>query len=95
MQDINATDPAFTAGMSSEDIRILLKDSTTNKWDAPFQSTKIHGLLKIGGSSPEMVKERLTKIQALLQYGEAIEDAAPTDSQVVGWTRPNDRGKEQ
>ncbi|ERF69422.1 hypothetical protein EPUS_05967 [Endocarpon pusillum Z07020] len=92
--DIEDTDPAFVAGMSSDKVRTTLNDPATKKWDVLFQSTKIHGLLKIAGSSPEMVKERLMRIQVTLKHGEAIEDAAPTDSQVVGWTRPNDRGKE-
>lgn len=58
-------------------------------------------MLKIAGSSKDEVERHLAMIQTVLKHGTAIEDAfqnqPPTesDSRVTGWTRPNDRGKEQ
>ena len=89
--------------MASKTVRDALKDPNPdgNTWDRLFKSTKIHGMLKIGGSSKDEVEKHLKKIQEILNFGTAIGDAfqdspsAPTDSRVDGWTRPNDRGKEQ
>ena len=58
-------------------------------------------MLKIAGNSKQDVEVRLSAIKKVLKYGTAIEDAfhnpspIETGSRVDGWTRPNDRGKEQ
>ena len=78
-----------------------LGDPDSDTWDLLFKSLKIHGMLKIGGSSKDKVDDHLREIQETLKHGTAIVDAfrgspsTPTDSRVDGWTRPNDRGKEQ
>jgi hypothetical protein len=99
LPDVKDTDPAFYKGMA--DNKDMLHDPDLDTWDPLFQSTEIHGMLKIGGSSKEKVEEHLKKIQVVLKYDTVIVDAfqkspsTPTDSRVDGWTRPNHRGKEQ
>ena len=98
---VNITDPAFSKGMASPDVGTKLSDPAPTTWDPLFQSLKIHGMLKIAGNSKHEVERHLTMIQKALKHGTAIEDAfqsqspTETDSRVDGWTRPNDRGKEQ
>lgn len=81
--------------------RTKLSDPASTTWDPLFQSLEIHGMLKIAGSSKHEVEKHLTMIQKVLKHGTAIKDAfqnqspTETDSRVDGWTRPNDRGKEQ
>ena len=88
--------------MASEKVRTKLSDPAPTTWDSLFRSPQIHGMLKIAGSSKDEVERHLTMIQKVLKHGTAIEDAfqkdespKETDSRVDGWTRPNDRGKEQ
>ena len=112
---LKTTDPAFYGGMKEP--KIEMKDPKTRKkdpqnrkklndpeettWDPLFQSDKIHGMLKIAGSSKDKVEGRLTEIKNFLKHGTVIEDAfqnkvpMETDSRVDGWTKANDRGKEQ
>ena len=78
-----------------------LSDPAIGTWDPLFKSPNIHGMLKIAGSSKDEVNKHLDMIKAVLKHGTAIEDAfqseshQETDSRVDGWTRPDDRGKEQ
>lgn len=97
---VEDTDPAFFNGMGSKSVRDALSDPDRDTWDPLFNSTEIHGILKIGGSSKNEVEKHLKNIQVILKHGTAIDDVfqnsppTPTDSRVDGWTRPNDRGKE-
>ena len=101
LNKLNITDPSFYKGMASPNVEPKLFDPPPKMWDSLFQSPKIHGMLKIAGSCKDEVERHLTKIQKALKHGTAIEDAfqnqppTETDSRVDGWTRPNDRGKEQ
>jgi hypothetical protein len=101
LDHVEVTDPAFINGMGSKMVRDVLSDPDRDTWDPLFNSTEIHGILKIGGSSKNEVEKHLKNIQVILKHGTAIDDvfqnspSTPTDSRVDGWTRPNDRGKEQ
>jgi hypothetical protein len=76
-----------------ESDRDRLSDPRTDL-DPPFdQHVVIHGLLKVAGSSPEMVDRRLEEIKTALKHGTVINDVART-SRIDGATRA-DRGKEQ
>jgi hypothetical protein len=95
---IQNTDPAFFEGMGEDK---GLNDPAVGIWDSLFQK-KIHGLVKIGGSSQAKVEKHLKDIQTVLKHGTAIHDVPgqslpnPANSRVDGWTRPHpNRGKEQ
>ena len=89
--------------MNSDKVKRAINDPDKNEWDKLFQSDKIHGMLKIGGSSKTEVERLLKEIQEALNQGTAvIKDVTgkslPTDenSRVDGATRPEQlRGKEQ
>ena len=88
--------------MDSKDVKNAINDPDKGTWDELFRSDKIHGLLKIGGSSETEVDKLLGKIKAALKHDTVIKDVVgkslPTDknSRVDGATRPKElRGKEQ
>ena len=103
LKRLGSTDPHFASGMTSPEVRKLLNDPTSaSTFDKLFQSDdRIHGLLKVAGSTKEVVDQHLRSIQDVLRHNRAIKDALITSSQdpmgppLDGWTRPNDRGKEQ
>ena len=70
-----------------------LNDPPVSDWDPLFKH-RIHGLLKVAGSSPSMVKQKLDDIKNVLGYPTVIQDVAgqspPTsvDSIVDGQVRP-------
>jgi hypothetical protein len=84
-----------------------LNDPPRASWDNLFKEKKpdheIHGLIKVAGSSPEKVKERLDVIQTVLGHNSIIFDIenglsppSTESSRVDGKTRPGEeKGKEQ
>ena len=96
MVRVQITDPAFYEGMASPGVTGRLHDTDPKHWEGVFQSHKIHGMLKVAGSTEAEVEEHLEAIQKTLMHGKVIEDVSGDGSRVVGWTRPNKhRGKEQ
>ena len=104
LSNLDGTDPAFSKGMASEDTQKILRDPKHTDWELLFRLPEkviIHGMLKVAGSSKDDVEIHLSAIKSVLKHGTALKDAlqnqppTPMDSRVDGWTRPNDRGKEQ
>jgi hypothetical protein len=102
MTGISSADPSFFKGMAND---TMLIDPPKDDWDDLFKSSTanpIHGLLKVAGDSKEQVNKHLDSIKKTLNHsGPTVKDipgkSEPTEipSRVDGWTRPNDRGKEQ
>jgi hypothetical protein len=96
---IKETDKVFSVGMA----RDTLHDPAATSWENPFtQSTadrapKIHGMLKVGGSTKADVDKLLKAIQDVLQRGTVISDIpGAVTSRVDGWVREGtSKGKEQ
>ncbi|KAF2001300.1 Dyp-type peroxidase [Amniculicola lignicola CBS 123094] len=96
MFSVRMTNPAFYGGMARPGIATKLNDPPSRNYDGPFNNPdiRIHGLLKIGGSSKKEVDDRLKLIQDTLEHGRLISDVAEI-SRIDGWTRPKpNRGKE-
>ena len=79
-----------------------LNDPLVKEWDPLFRKKTIHGLLKVAGSSPEIVKKELDDIKSILGYPNVIIDidgnSLPTkaNSMLEGNTRPGkEHGHEQ
>ena len=80
-----------------------LNDPLLDDWDPLFKQ-RIHGLLKVAGSSPSMVEKKLDDIKSVLGHPTVIKDIAgqspPTsvNSRVDGQVRPYENkmnGREQ
>ncbi|KAK3345917.1 hypothetical protein B0T25DRAFT_505989 [Lasiosphaeria hispida] len=94
LKKILKTDPAFSQGMGLDSG--VLSDRTTDLDPLFAHPDGIHGLLKVAGSSEDMVGKRLKTIQDALGWGTVIKDVpGGTAGRVDGATRdkPN-RGKE-
>lgn len=95
--NLTTSDPAFAAGMATDGPKNL-NDPAPASWDPLFNTTPIHGILKVAGSSPEIVNSKLDGIKSILGYPTIIADIAaqslPTsaNSRVDGQVRPKDQG---
>ena len=79
-----------------------MNDPPVEKWDPLFKGSTIHGLLKVAGSSPEIVNKKLDHMKQILGFPHVIRDIegksspSTTDSKVEGDTRPGkEHGREQ
>ncbi|KAL9614441.1 MAG: hypothetical protein Q9167_001044 [Letrouitia subvulpina] len=96
LRNLKLSDPIFDMGMR-EDGPNNLNDPPVDDWDPLFRKTTIHGLLKVAGSSPEIVNNELDHVKRILGYPYIIKDIdgnsppTKTNSKLEGNTRP---GKE-
>ena len=89
--------------MGHKDVKKVINDPDKGTWHELFRSNKIHGLLKIGGSSEAEVDKLLDRVKAALRHEtgvikDVVGKSEPTEknSRVDGATRPGKlRGKEQ
>jgi hypothetical protein len=102
---VGLTDPAFFGGMEKDG---SLNDTPTD-WDPLFRNNTttnpIHGVLKVAGSSPTQVKQKLEDIKSDLGYSNTIIKGvsgislpSDTPSIIEGEVRPRAlklNGKEQ
>lgn len=94
---LRKSDPAFAAGMATDGPKNL-NDPPPGKWDPLFNTDPIHGILKVAGSSPEIVNSKLDDIKSILGHPTVIADIAaqslPTsmNSRLDGQVRPKDQG---
>jgi hypothetical protein len=97
LEAVAKTDPAFSKGMKADSSD--LSDPDPAVVDALFDKPNaVHGLLKVAGSSPQMVGGLLEKIKKALHHdSKVIIDVPGGDKgQIDGATRlGKDRGKEQ
>jgi hypothetical protein len=97
LRDIKKSDPAFAAGMATDGPKNL-NDPLPASWDPLFNTGLIHGILKVAGSSPEMVNSKLDRIKGILGHPIIIADIAAqspstsANSRVDGQVRPKDQG---
>ena len=98
---LKLSDPIFDMGMK-EDGPDNLNDPKVDDWDPLFNNLTLHGLLKVAGSSPEMVNEKLNHLKRILDHPHVIKDingnSPPTtaNSMLEGNTRPGkEHGREQ
>lgn len=101
LKHLKLSDPIFDVGMT-EDGPNNLNDPPVDEWDSLFRTTTIHGLLKVAGSSLQIVDDELSHIKRILGYPYFIKDiegnSPPTNtkSKLEGHTRPGkDHGHEQ
>ncbi|KAI9891154.1 MAG: hypothetical protein M1814_002997 [Vezdaea aestivalis] len=87
---LQATDPRFNGGMAAD--KDDFNDPAIDQWDALFNNSPIHGLLKVAGDCPQSVDYKLITIKQIL--GDSIADIAanspPTNvnSRLDGHVRP-------
>ncbi|KAK1750992.1 Dyp-type peroxidase [Echria macrotheca] len=95
LEKVGITDPAFSIGMKADGPDLNDPTTTTEPDDPLANPDTIHGLLKVAGSSDDLVNERLKKIKDALQHGTVINDAGGTKGRIDGATRTDgNRGKE-
>ena len=74
----------------------MLNDPEPKTWDSPFQSDRIHGLLKVAGESKAGVQAKLDAIKSV--FGDTIRDVLGQEglSRLDGHVRPGElKGMEQ
>ena len=75
-----------------------LNDPPPSKWDPLFNTVPIHGLLKVAGSSQEVINSKLQDLKSILGHGSVIADIAARslpssmDSRLDGQVRPREQG---
>ena len=79
-----------------------LNDPPVDSWDPLFNTTTIHGLLKVAGSDSTIINDKLEHLKRALGHPQVITDiegnSPPTltKSKLEGNTRPGEqRGHEQ
>ncbi|KAK4696204.1 hypothetical protein P7C71_g1673, partial [Lecanoromycetidae sp. Uapishka_2] len=93
LNELINSDPTFDMGMGIDGPKNL-NDPPQSTWDPLFKSSPIHGLLKVAGSSPEMVESKLNEIKSVLGHPTIIKDIAGqsppnvVNSRVDGRVRP-------
>ena len=101
--NLTTSDPAFANGMTGKstgnlDLNLNLNDPLPGSWDPPFGGNLIHGILKVAGTSPEIINSKLNEIKSSLGHPTLIVDIAaqslPTsaNSRVDSQVRPKAQG---
>lgn len=92
MGKVNISDPAFAGGMAKDQ---NLNDPNSDEWDDLFKTPAlIHGLLKVAGSSSDMVETKLNTIKTILAgtVADIPAKSPPTtvNSRIDGQVRPKE-----